>query len=54
MPVTIDNSIINSPFAEPARHFVMTRDGTNTGEIEDRRRSSEFFVPVARPEKGSP
>ena len=37
-PVAIDNPIINSPFVEPARHFVSTTDGTVTGEIDDRRR----------------
>jgi type III restriction enzyme len=46
----IDNPVINSPFAEPARHFVMA-DGKPTGEIGDRRRPSEFFVPVAQPRK---
>jgi type III restriction enzyme len=48
---TIDNPIINSPFVEPVRHFVTTSDGTVTGEIDARRRPSEFFVPVARPKK---
>jgi len=48
---TIENPIINSPFVEPARHFVMDADGKVTGEIETRRRPSEFFVPVARPRK---
>jgi type III restriction enzyme len=47
----IENPIINSPFAEPTRHFVMSPDGEVTGEIADRRRPSEFFVPVARPKK---
>jgi type III restriction enzyme len=49
---TIDNPVINSPFVEPERHFVMA-DGKPTGEIEQRRRPSEFFVPVARPKKAS-
>ena len=48
----IENPVINSPFVEPQRHFVM-RDGQATGEIEPRRRPSEFFVPVARPRKAS-
>ena len=50
---SIENPIINTPFAEPARHFVTTPDGKVTGEILERRRASEFFVPVARPRKGS-
>jgi type III restriction enzyme len=49
---TIENPVINSPYVEPERHFV-TKDGQPTGEVEDRRRSSEFFVPVARPRKAS-
>jgi type III restriction enzyme len=49
----IENPIINSPFAEPARHFVMDDAGDVTGETADRRRPSEFFVPVARPRKSS-
>ena len=52
-PTTIENPVINSPFIEPARHFRTTADGSVTGEIEPRRRPSEFFVPVARPKKTS-
>lgn len=47
----IDNPIINSPYIEPTKHFLTSADGTVTGEIEPRRRPSEFFVPVARPKK---
>ncbi len=47
----IENPVINSPYVEPVQHFVTTADGTVTGEIEPRRRPSEFFVPVARPKK---
>lgn len=50
-PGTIEDPIINSPFTEPTRHFVMSADGKATGEIEPRRRLSESFVPVARPRK---
>jgi type III restriction enzyme len=50
---TIDNPIINSPYVEPARHFLTSADGTVTGEIGTRRRPSEFFVPVAPPKKRS-
>ncbi|MFZ5854372.1 MAG: hypothetical protein ACOYXS_07730 [Chloroflexota bacterium] len=52
-PTTIESPVINSPFIEPARHFRTTADGSVTGEIEPRRRPSEFFVPVARPKKTS-
>ena len=50
---TIENPVINSPFVEPTRHFVVV-DGQVSGAIEDRRRPSEFFVPVAKPKKASP
>ena len=50
---SIENPIINTPFAGPARHCVTSPDGTISGEIEERRRLSEFFVPVARPRKRS-
>jgi len=49
----IENPVINSPFVEPARHFKVV-DGQVAGEIEPRRRPSEFFVPVAKPKKASP
>ncbi len=48
---TIESPVINSPFVEPTQHFVTSPDGEITGEIESRRRPSEFFVPVARPTK---
>jgi type III restriction enzyme len=49
----IENPVINSPYLEPQQHFVTGADGTVTGEIEPRRRPSEFFVPVAQPKKRS-
>jgi type III restriction enzyme len=49
----IENPVINSPFTEPAKHFRVV-DRQVTGEIELRRRPSEFFVPVARPRKTTP
>ncbi|HEY5434871.1 MAG TPA: DEAD/DEAH box helicase family protein, partial [Candidatus Limnocylindrales bacterium] len=51
-PTTIENPVINSPFVEPAKHFKVV-DGLVSGEIEPRRRASEFFVPVAKPKKAS-
>ena len=47
----IENPIINSPFVEPTKHFLTSAEGEVTGEIDGRRRPSEFFVPVARPKK---
>jgi type III restriction enzyme len=51
-PTTIENPVINSPFIEPAKHFRVV-DGLVSGEIEPKRRPSEFFVPVAKPKPGS-
>lgn len=51
MPQTvIENPVINSPFAEPERHFRFTDEGI-TDEIVTGRRSSSYFVPIARPKK---
>jgi hypothetical protein len=46
----IENPILNTPFAAPARHFKFTDEGI-TNEIVDGRRSSSYFVPIARPKK---
>ena len=46
----IENPIINSPFCEPKRHFKFSEDGI-TNEIEESRRKSEYFIPIARPRK---
>ena len=46
--VVIANPIINSPFDEPQRHFRFDDDGI-TDDIVDQRRSSSYFVPIAKP-----
>ncbi len=48
--VVIENPVINSPFREPGRHFKFTDEGI-TNEVIDGRRSSSYFVPIARPRK---
>ena len=48
--VVIENPVLNSPFREPTRHFRFTDEGI-TNEIEDGRRISSYFVPIARPKK---
>ena len=48
--VVIENPIINSPFDEPTRHFRFTDEGI-TDEIDEGRRISSYFVPIARPKK---
>ena len=48
--VVIENPIINSPFDKPTHHFRFSNDGI-TNEIVDGRRSSTYFVPIAKPKK---
>lgn len=48
--VVIENPVINSPFEEPTRHFRFSDEGI-TNEIVEGRRSSSYFVPIARPRK---
>ena len=50
--VVIENPIINSPFAEPARHFRFDEEGI-TNEIETKRRLSSYFIPIPRAKKKS-
>ena len=45
----IDNPILNSPFAEPARHWSLDEQGIPSGAIAEGRRRSEFVVPVPPP-----
>jgi type III restriction enzyme len=46
----IENPILNGPYDEPARHYRFDDDGI-TDEIVDRRRPSEYFVPVPQTKK---
>lgn len=48
--VAIENPIINSPFDEPTRHFRFSDEGI-TDEIVEGRRTSSYFVPIAKPKK---
>lgn len=48
--VVIENPVLNSPFAEPARHFRFNDDGI-TDEIVAGRRASSYFIPIAQPRK---
>jgi type III restriction enzyme len=51
-PVGIENPVINSPFAEPTRHFRFTDEGISD-QINEGRRVSSYFVPIPRPKKRS-
>lgn len=48
----IDNPIINSPFQEPARHFLFDDQGI-TDKIVNARRISEHLVPIPKPKSKS-
>ena len=48
--VVIENPVINSPFAEPQRHFRFADEGI-TNEIVATRRVSSYFIPIASPRK---
>jgi type III restriction enzyme len=48
--VVIENPILNSPFAEPNRHFKFDDDGI-TDDVVESRRVSAYFVPIAQPKK---
>jgi type III restriction enzyme len=48
--VVIENPIINSPFDEPTRHFRFSDEGI-TNDIDTGRRTSSYFVPIAKPKK---
>lgn len=48
--VVIENPIISSPFDEPTRHFRFSDEGI-TNQIVDGRRTSSYFVPIAKPKK---
>ena len=46
---TIDNPILNSPFAAPTRHWELGDTGIPVGSWTDGRRRSEYVVPVPPP-----
>ena len=48
--VVIENPIINSPFKEPTRYFRFSDEGI-TNDVVDGRRTSSYFIPIAKPKK---
>jgi len=48
--VRIENPVLNSPFAEPMRHWRFSDEGI-TDETVERRRISSYFVPIAQPRR---
>jgi len=51
--VVIENPILNSPYAEPTRHFRFSDEGI-TDEIVEARRESSYFIPIPRAKKKNP
>jgi len=49
-PVTIENPILNSAFHEPTRHFRFNEQGI-TPDVEEARRVSSYFMPIAQPRR---
>ncbi len=50
---TIENPIINSPFAEPQQHHELDDRGNPTGNITPIRRKSTYLTPIPQPRKQS-
>ncbi len=48
--VVIENPVLNSPFEEPGRHFRFDDEGI-TNVVVSERRSSAYFIPIAKPRK---
>ena len=42
------NPILNSPFRRPEKHWHLNNDGTPSDIIDEGRRRSEYFVPIAQ------
>ncbi len=51
-----EKPILNSPYAYPARHWELDKQGQPTQQIIDRRRRAEFITPIpqAKKQKGKP
>src|SRR5579863_7753040 len=43
-----EKPILNSPYAEPRRHWELDKSGQPTQEIVPRRRASELITPIPR------
>ncbi|MDQ0778389.1 type III restriction enzyme [Streptomyces aurantiacus] len=52
MAAVIENPIINTPYHEPAKHWVLDERGQPTSELAAGRRPSETWMPVPRARKG--
>ena len=50
---SLENPILNKPFAQPEKHWVLDENGMPTGEVEEGRRRSEYIVAVAASKRRS-
>lgn len=50
MATTIENPILNSPYEAPSKHWRFDEEGI-TNAIEESRRKSAYFMPIAQPKK---
>lgn len=48
-----DKPILNSPYAYPARHWELDKEGQPTQRILDSRRRAEFITPIPKPKKSA-
>ena len=46
-----ERPILNSPYAQPTRHWELDASGQPTQKIEERRRRAEFVTPIPRPRR---
>lgn len=49
-----EHPILNSPYAYPARHWELDKDGQPTTHIENRRRQAQFLTPIPKARKRRP
>lgn len=46
-----DTPILNSPYAQPARHWELDSSGQPTQAIKESRRQADFITPIPKPRK---
>jgi type III restriction enzyme len=46
-----DHPILNSPYAQPERHWELDENGQPTQRIVEKRRPAEFITPIPKPKK---
>src|SRR5450755_1968665 len=46
-----ERPILNSPYAEPSRHWELDKSGQPTQKVIERRRAAEFITPIPKPKR---